>query len=395
MAGRLQDRIPFALPDVGEEEAEAVASTVRSGWVTSGPSMRAFESEFAAYLGGDVETIAVNSATAGLHLALEAVGVGPGDEVIVPDWTFTSTAEVARYLGAVPVIVDVDPDTLNIDPEAVRAAISPRTKAVVPVHFAGLPVDLKLIREVAIGDRDIALVEDAAHAFPARGTTGLVGTATHSDIAVFSFYATKTITTGEGGMMSTRDARLAARARVMRLHGIDRDAFDRYTSTRASWAYDVIAPGYKYNMPDLAAALGRVQLARADQMRARRQQVATHYLQEFAGLPVQLPQVAPSGQTHSWHLFVLRISPESGISRDEFILEMAERGIGTSVHFIPLHELTYWKPFAPDPQRTLPVSSAQGHLAVSLPLFSKMTDAQVERVVDATRAILKSRCRRA
>ena len=378
--------IPFALPDVGDAEAEAVAATIRSGWVTSGPTMRAFEDDFVDFVGGAVEAVAVNSATAGLHLALEAIGVGPGDEVIVPTWTFTATAEVVRYLGATPVIVDVEPDTLNIDLNAVAGAVTPATRAVIPVHFAGLPVDLRALR-AAVGAPDIRIIEDAAHALPASGPDGFVGTAAASDAAVFSFYATKTITTGEGGMITTRDPDVAARCRVMRLHGIDRDAFDRYTSDKPSWAYDVVAPGYKYNMPDTAAAMGRVQLARSHQMRLRRQKIAERYATQFADLPVQLPASAPAGCVHSWHLYVVRLR-DGGPGRDDFIRAMSEWGIGTSVHFIPLHEHSYWRRFVPDVDSSLPVAVSEGPRAVSLPIYSGMTDDQVGRVCEAVTAVL-------
>ena len=380
-------RIPFALPDVGNEEAEAAAEAIRSGWVTSGPVMRDFEQDFSEFLGGEVETVAINSATAGLHLVLEALGVGPDDEVIVPDWTFTATAEVVRYLGAKPVIVDVDPLTLNISNDAVARAVTDRTKAVIPVHFAGLPVDLIALRD-ALGTSDIAIVEDAAHALPARGTTGLVGNCVASDAAVFSFYATKTITTGEGGMISTRRSDLAQRTRVMRLHGIDRDAFDRYTSTKPAWAYDVVAPGFKYNLGDIAAAVGRVQLRRACEMQVRREQIAAHYLSEFSELPLQLPAEAPPGELHAWHLFVLRLPTAGKIDRDSFIAEMSDLGIGCSVHFIPLHQHTYWKGFVSEPEQTLPVAWEQSERAVSLPIFSKMTELQVELVADAVKRVL-------
>jgi len=378
--------IPFALPDVGDAEAEAVAATIRSGWVTSGPTMRAFEDDFVDFVGGAVEAVAVNSATAGLHLALEAIGVGPGDEVIVPTWTFTATAEVVRYLGATPVIVDVEPDTLNIDLDAVAGAVTSATRAVIPVHFAGLPVDLGALR-AAVGAPDIRIIEDAAHALPASGPDGFVGTAAASDAAVFSFYATKTITTGEGGMITTRDPDIAARCRVMRLHGIDRDAFDRYTSDKPSWAYDVVAPGYKYNMPDTAAAMGRVQLARSHQMRLRRQKIAERYAKQFADLPVQPPASAPAGCVHSWHLHVVRLR-DGGPGRDDFIRAMSEWGIGTSVHFIPLHEHSYWRRFVPEADSSLPVAVSEGPRAVSLPIYSGMTDDQVGRVCEAVTAVL-------
>ena len=251
------DRVPFALPDITEAEIEAVTGAIRSGWVTSGPEMVAFEREFAAHVGGQVEAVAVNSATAGLHLALEACGVGPGDEVIVPTWTFTATAEVVRYLGSTPVLVDVDPVTLNIDLPSVAEALTPATKAVIPVHLAGLGVDLKALRTI-VGPASGSSRTQPTRCPQSPPVPGSV-TASTPTSAVFSFYATKTITTGEGGMITTRDPSIAARARVMRLHGIDRNAFDRYRSDKPSWFYDVVAAGFKYNLADPAAAMGRVQ----------------------------------------------------------------------------------------------------------------------------------------
>ncbi|HWJ52765.1 MAG TPA: aminotransferase class I/II-fold pyridoxal phosphate-dependent enzyme, partial [Propionibacteriaceae bacterium] len=275
--------LPFAVPDIGEEEIAAVAEAMRSGWLTTGPRAAAFEIEFAEQIGGGVEAVAVNSATAGLHLALEATGVGPGDEVIVPTWTFTATAEVVRYLGAEPVLVDIDPGTLNLDLQAAKAAVTGATRAVMPVHFAGLPVSYPDLSAFA-GDHGLRVVEDAAHAFPAR-TDGICVGAGSSDACVFSFYATKTLTTGEGGMLVTANPDIARRARTMRLHGISRNVFDRYRSSAPAWHYQVVAPGFKYNMTDTAAALGRVQLRRATQMRNRRAAIAAHYDEGLADLP--------------------------------------------------------------------------------------------------------------
>jgi len=380
------DFLPFALPDVGEAEIEAVAEVMRSGWLTTGPQAAAFEHEFADALGGDVQTVAVNSATAGLHLALEALGVGPGDEVIVPTWTFTATAEVVRYLGADPVIVDVDRATLNIDLDAAAKAISPRTKAIMPVHFAGLAVDRDATARLA-GDHGLKVVEDAAHAFPTVSGGELVGTGS-SEAVVFSFYATKTMTTGEGGMVATGDEEVAARMRTMRLHGISRDVFGRYRSTAPSWQYEVVAPGYKYNLTDPAAAMGRVQLRRSGEMRDKRAAIAARYHEAFAGLPLQLPADAPEGDSHAWHLYVIRMTADASVARDEFIAEMAKAGVGCSVHFIPLHMHPYWREQCRLLDDQFPVATAEFARVVSLPIFSKMTDAQVDRVVEAVRGVL-------
>ena len=381
--------IPFSSPDIGDAEIDAVVETLRSGWVTSGPAVSAFESEFASFVGGGVEAIAVNSATAGLHLALEACGVRAGDEVIVPTWTFTATAEVVRYLGADPVIVDVDRSTLNMDIEMLTEAITPRTKAVIVVHFGGLSLDMLAVK-TALGGRDIRVIEDAAHALPSSTGNVLVGSTTHSDVAVFSFYANKTMTTGEGGMMTTRDPAIAARARTMRLHGIDRDVFDRYRSTKASWAYDIVAPGFKYNLPDPAAAMGRVQLTRVKEMRNRRQDIANRYSDQLSGLPLDLPALGELEDTHAWHLYVLRLSSSAAPTRDEFIDGLLKRQVGCSVHFIPLHMHTYWRETLRLSDEDFPVASAEFANTVSLPIFSRMSDDDVERVIAAVRDVLSS-----
>src|SRR5690242_17386879 len=260
--------IPCFRPAIGEEEVAAATAALRSGWLTTGPKAREFEQKFAAFLGDDVEAVAVNSATAGLHLAAEACGIGPGDAVLVPTLTFTATASVIRYLGAEVVLVDIEKDTRCIDLEDAERRLTSRCKAIIPVHFGGFPCDMAKVLDFA-QRHGLKVIEDAAHAFPARSNGRLIG-AGHSDACVFSFYASKPITTGEGGMIVTRNARIAARARVMRTHGLDRDAFDRFRKVGASWAYDVVAPGFKYNLTDVAAAIGIVQLSRADGLRSSR-----------------------------------------------------------------------------------------------------------------------------
>ncbi|MFV0679502.1 DegT/DnrJ/EryC1/StrS family aminotransferase [Ottowia sp.] len=378
--------VPFARPDIGEAEIDAVARAMRSGWVTTGPETKAFEAEFAAYLGGGVQAIAVNSATAGLHLALEALGVGPGDEVIAPTLTFTATVEVARYLGADAVLVDVDPVTLNIDPAAIEAAITPRTKAILPVHYGGLACDMAAIFDIAC-QRGVQVLEDAAHALPTTHGGALVGQLP-SAASVFSFYANKTMTTGEGGMVVTRDAQLAARMKVMRLHGISRDAFDRFSSRTPAWYYEIVAPGFKYNMTDMAAALGRVQLQRLPAFVQRRQQLAGRYMTELAGLPLLLPADAPAGDAHAWHLFVLRLSDQARITRDEVIQRLSEAGIGTSVHYVPLHRQPYWRDRYGLRPEQFPVADAAYQRMFSIPLFTSMSDDEQTRVIDALQTIL-------
>ncbi|MDC8772725.1 DegT/DnrJ/EryC1/StrS family aminotransferase [Roseateles albus] len=378
--------LPFALPEIGEDEINEVVDTLRSGWVTTGPKAKRFEQEFAAFLGEpQIECIAVNSATAGLHLALEACGIGPGDEVITTTHTFTATAEVVRYLGADVVLVDIDPTTLNIDPKLVEAAITPRTKCIIPVHYSGLAVDMIAILDIA-RKHGLRVVEDAAHALPTTLEKELIGTL-GSDATVFSFYANKTMTTGEGGMLVTRNAELAKRARVMRLHGMNRDAFDRFTAKTPSWYYEIVAPGFKYNMTDIAAALGIHQLKRLPAFQARREAIAQAYNAAFVDLPLILPPEAPDGDVHSWHLYVLRLSDELEIERDVFIERMYAAGIGCSVHYIPLHLHPYWRERYELGPEQFPHSQKAFERMLSIPLYTAMTDADVQRVIAAVRAI--------
>lgn len=378
--------LPFARPDITEVEIQAVVETMRSGWLTTGPNAAAFEKEFAEFLGTDSHAVAINSATAGLHLAFEAIGVRPGTEVLVPTWTFTSTAEAVRYLGGDPVLVDVDPDTLCIDLEDAERKTTERTVAIAPVHYAGLGVPNGAL--TAFAERhSLKVIEDAAHAFPTLNEGTLIGAHGHA-ATIYSFYATKTMTTGEGGMVVTPDAALASRMRTMRLHGIDRDVFDRYSSSKPSWHYDVVAPGYKYNLTDTAAAMGRVQLQRTPEMVARRSAIAQRYDAAFADLPVTLPSKAPENSSHAWHLYNLRLTPDAPVARDRFIELMAEKQVGTSVHFIPLHLQPYWRDTYHHAPEDFPVATAEFQRTSSLPIFSAMTDHDVEQVVGAVRAIL-------
>jgi dTDP-4-amino-4,6-dideoxygalactose transaminase len=383
--------LPFALPDIGEDEIAEVVDTLRSGWVTTGPKAKRFEADFARFLGDTtggetLHCVAVNSATAGLHLALEALGIGPGDEVITTTHTFTATAEVVRYLGADVKLVDIDPATLNIDVAAVQAAITPRTKAIIPVHFAGLAADMPAL--LALAQRHgLKVVEDAAHALPSTSGGALVGTLA-SDATVFSFYANKTITTGEGGMLVTRQATLAQRARTMRLHGMNRDAFDRFQSTVPSWYYEVVAPGFKYNLTDIAAALGLQQLKKAHAFQQQRAQLVAAYDGALAGLPVVLPPQAPAGELHAWHLYVLRLRDDAGITRDRLIEALFKNGIGCSVHYIPLHLHPYWRDrYGLQPAQFPHSQHAYEHM-LSLPLYTRMTEADVARVAAAVRGAL-------
>lgn len=371
--------LPFALPDIDEAEIDAVVACLRSGWVTTGPATRQFEQDFNAYLGGGLQAIAVNSATAGLHLALESLGIGPGDDVIVPTLTFTATAEVVRYLGARPVFVDVEPDRMTLSVGAVEAALTPHTRAIVPVHYAGLACDMDALLALA-RRHGLRVVEDAAHAFPTRHKGRLVGTL-DSDVTVFSFYANKTMTTGEGGMVVTRDPDLARRVRVMRLHGISQDAFDRYVSHKPAWHYEVEAAGFKYNLTDIASSIGIQQLRKIDRFAARRAHLAQRYHDGLAGLPLRLPALPDGASTHAWHLYVVRLAPEARLGRDALIAELARRGIGTSVHFIPLHRQPYWRDTYDLSPARFPVAEACYQGMLTLPLYTKMSDADQDRVI--------------
>lgn len=379
--------LPFALPEIGDEEIAEVVDTLKSGWVTTGPKTARFEREFSAFLGDEaLHCIAVNSATAGLHLALEALGIGPGNEVITTTHTFTATAEVVRYLGADVVLVDVDPVTLNIDPRAVEAAITPRTKALMPVHFGGLAADMPALLDIA-RRHQLKVVEDAAHALPTTVGGQLVGTL-GSDATVFSFYANKTMTTGEGGMLVTRDADLAKRAKTMRLHGMSRDAFDRFTATVPSWYYEIVAPGFKYNLTDIAASLGLHQLRKARRFQQRRAEIAAAYHAGLADLPLVLPADAPAGDEHAWHLYTVRLADGAGVSRDQAVEALFEAGIGCSVHYIPLHQQPYWRDRYSLRAEQFPHSQRAYERLFSLPIYTRMTDADVQRVVAVLRRLL-------
>lgn len=378
--------LPFALPDIGDEEINEVAAAMRSGWVTTGPRARRFEEDFSAFIGGGVKSIAVNSATAGLHLALEAIGIQSGDEVIIPTYTFTATAEVVRYMGAFPVMVDVLEETFNIDPAAIEAAITPRTKAIIPVHFAGLCCDMDKISTIA-KNYGLKIVEDAAHALPTTFNGSIVGTL-DSDVTVFSFYANKTMTTGEGGMIVTCDPEIAKRCNIMRLHGISKDSFDRYTSKKPAWYYEVIAPGFKYNMSDVAAAMGIHQLRRLEGFQKKREKMAKVYDEALKSLPLILPKSAPKGDMHARHLYPLRLLRRARISRDDFIIKMSEFGVGCSVHFIPLHIHPYWRDSCSLSPEMFPVAQELFEREVSIPLYTKMTEANQQRVIDVVSEVL-------
>lgn len=380
--------IPFARPSIGPEEEAGVIAVLRSGWLTTGPVTARFEKAFAEATAMP-HALALNSATAGLHLALEALGVGPGTQVITTPYTFTSTAEVVRYLGADPLFVDVEDRTANIDPDRIATALDTaaregrRVAAIMPVHVGGKACDMEAIASIA-ARHGVPVVEDSAHAYPVVHRGRLLGT--WGDAGVYSLYATKAITTGEGGIVVTRRDDLARRIRVMRLHGIDRDVWNRYTAANASWQYDVVEAGYKYNLTDLASAIGLAQLAKAEAFLDRRRAVARAYLAGLGGCDfLDLPEDATD---HGWHLFSVHLRPgRLSIDRDRFIAELQQRGIGTSVHFIPLHLMTYWRgryDLKPD---DFPVALRLYQAAISLPIFPSLTDEETSRVVAGIREV--------
>lgn len=378
--------LPFALPDVDEVELQQIAEALNSGWVTTGPKTRQFEADFAATVGAK-HGIAVNSCTAAMHLALEAIGLQRDDEVITTPYTFAATAEVVRYFDAKPVLVDVRADDLNVDVTQIRAVITERTKAIIPVHIAGLSADLDAIYAIA-QEYGLAVIEDTAHAFPSLYKRRFIGSPPPVEYSVrhatcFSFYATKTITTGEGGMICTDDDALAERCRIMALHGISKDAWKRYTA-EGSWYYEIIAPGYKYNLTDIASAMGLAQLAKADRMWQRRKEIAGRFNHAFASIPhLQIPHDNPEHQ-HAWHLYMLRLNLDHlHIDRAQFITELKERNIGVSVHFIPLHLHPYYRETYDYKPEDFPVAYTEFLREISLPIYSKMSDEDVSDVIAA------------
>jgi dTDP-4-amino-4,6-dideoxygalactose transaminase len=373
-----QTFLPFSPPCIGQEEIDEVVDTLRSDWITTGPKTRRFEQEFSSYLRAP-GALALNSATAGLHTALLTLGIGAGDEVITTPMTFAATANVIEHVGARPVLVDVEADTLNIDPKQVEAAISPRTKAILPVHFAGHPVDLDPICDLA-KNAELQVVEDAAHALPAKYKGRWIGQGDNP--VAFSFYATKNLATAEGGMLTGSQGFLSE-ARIVSLHGMSKDAWKRYDKG-GSWFYEVVLPGFKYNMTDIQASLGLWQLKKLPGFQARRRRIVEAYTNAFAHedaliVPSERPDVE-----HAWHLYVLRLRPGVlSIGRDQFIEELKARNIGTSVHFIPIHLHPYYRDkygYQPD---TFPVAYENYKGMLSIPLNPRLSDQDVNDVIEA------------
>lgn len=375
--------IPFHKPYITDDEVAQVLDTVRSGWLTMGPKTFLFEREFSRYTGAP-HSVAVSSGTAALHLALRAIGLRPGDEVIVPTMTFTATAEVACYFDAVPVLADIESDTGNIDASGFEKLITPRTRAVIPVHYGGQPCDMDAIIEIA-RRKNICVIEDAAHCPPAFYKGRPVGTI--GDMTCFSFYATKPLAAGEGGMVTTANEEWAERIRILRLHGISRDAWKRYT-TGGSWYYEVHEAGYKYNMTDIQAALGISQLRKLDAMREMRKRIADRYTEAFSGTDALTPLDSRPDRSSSCHLYVLCIDPDShDIDRAGFIEELGRRGIGTSVHFIPLHRHPFYRHNFGYEAKDFPGAERFYERVISLPVYPGMTDEQTDYVIESIKDV--------
>lgn len=381
--------LPFHLPEIGQEEIDEVVSVLRSGWLTTGPKVKAFEAAFSHYVGAPF-SIALNSGTAALHLALDAIGLKSGDEVVLPTLTFAATAEVVHYFGARPVLVDSRPDTLNIDYDKVAAAITPKTRAILPVHYGGQPCDMDAI--ISIGrTHNIAVVEDAAHAFPATWDGHQVGSI--GDLTCFSFYATKTLSTGEGGMVTTSNPEYAEKIRIASLHGISRDAWKRYTE-HGTWHYEILRAGYKYNLTDIAAALGIVQLSKCRRMLDRRTSIANQYTSAFQGMPqLSLVQIHPLASS-ALHLYVILLNTASlRIGRAEMIEQMRARNIATSVHFIPLHLHPFYMREYAYSRGAFPVAEAAFDRMISLPIYSRMSDEDCHDVIQVVTEIVQQNSR--
>lgn len=378
-------QVPFHKPSIDQDELEAVKSVLASGWLTTGPVTQEFEKQFAAFIGCK-HALAVNSATAALQLAVDALGLEPDDEVLVPTYTFTATAAVVIHAGARPVLCDSAKDSFNVCLEDAERRITPKTRAIIPVHIAGQPCDLAGVHTLA-ARHGLRVIEDAAHALPAsyRGTR--IGAI--SELTAFSFYATKTLSTGEGGMLTTNDDRYVERASKMRLHGISGDAWRRYTA-KGSWFYDVQYAGYKLNMCDVLAAIGRVQLTKTDRMWERRREIARIYTDTFSRLEeLQVPPAEQPDTESAWHLYILRVRPELlTIARDECIRELKEQGIGASVHFIPLHLHSFYAEKYGYRPGDFPNAEDAYSRCFSLPIFPDMTEPEIDHVIHSVKALL-------
>jgi len=377
--------IPFHKPFITEEEVEEVSDAIRSGWWTTGPKTMRFEKEFNSFIGSRYSVV-TSSWTAAAHLALEAIGLKAGDEVIVPAVTFTATAEIVCYFNAVPVIVDVQKDTFNIDPSEIEKAVTPKTKAIIPVHYGGNPCDMDEI--IAIAQKhNLKIIEDAAHALPAEYKGKKIGTL--GDVTCFSFYATKTLATGEGGMLCTDDKDIADRCSIMRLHGINKDAWKRY-SAEGSWYYEVVAPGYKYNFTDIQASLGLAQLNKINLMLEKREKIFNRYNELFSGNDLISTYACKIDRKSSYHLYPILLDINRlKISRAQVIDELKDSGIGTSVHFIPLYRHPYYKEAFKLESKDFPVSEYLYPRIITLPIWPGMSEEQIKKVADKVNNITR------
>jgi dTDP-4-amino-4,6-dideoxygalactose transaminase len=376
--------LPFSPPYITEEEIEAVVDTLRTDWITTGPKTKQFETVFAEYIGAE-SALALNSCTGGLHVALAALGIGKGDEVITTPMTFACSANVIEHVGATVVMADIEPDTLTIDPAKVAQAITPRTKALMPVHFAGHPADMRPLLELA-RQHNLYIIEDAAHSLPARYEGKMIGTI--GDLTAFSFYATKNMTTSEGGMLTGSPDKIAD-SRLWSLHGMNRDAWKRYSS-EGSWYYEVVVPGFKYNMTDIQAALGLVQLRRLEGFQQRRREIVARYNEAFGAVDALQTPTERANVEHAWHLYVLRLNLDMlTINRAQFIDALKERNIGSSVHFIPVHLHPYYRDTYGWQPEAFPVAYAEYQRTVSLPLHPRLSDSDVDDVISAVLDVVK------
>ncbi len=381
--------LPFGAPALGEEEINEVVETLKSGWISTGPKAKKFEDEFADYVGAKY-AVALNSCTAGLHLSLVVNHIGPGEEVIVPSLTFGATANVVEHVGARPVLVDIDPQTCNLDPAKAAEAISPRTRAIIPVHYGGLPCDMNALEEIVRG-RDILLIEDAAHATGAKYDGKMIGTI--SPLTNFSFYANKNLTTAEGGMVTTDEPALEEKLRVYHLHGLSRDAWKRYHSTQFMPS-EIVVPGYKYNMTDVQASLGLHQLRKQERFIARREELAAFYdeaFSEFDGMVRTQFRPRDGKNRHVLHLYVLILNlPRLKVTRNQFIDALLAENIGAALHFNPLHNMPFYRERYGYKPEDLPVANEVGNSVLSLPLTPQMTQRDAQDVVDGVAKMLKA-----
>ncbi len=376
--------LPFSRPSITEEDISAVADVLRSGWITTGPNVTEFERAFCEYVGCK-RAVALSSATAGMHLVLKALGIGPGDEVITPSMTWVSTINLIVLAGATPVFADVDKDTLMISPDSVEESISPKTRLIVPVHFAGAAADMASLRRIA-ARIEVPLVEDAAHALGTNYSGAHVG---KEGTSIFSFHPIKNITTGEGGMFCSDNQDLIEHINRLKFHGLGVDAYDRQTHGRSPQA-EVLEPGYKYNMTDMAAVLGLRQLARVDEFNRKRAVLAIRYRELLSEIDEMLPLSVPSDTTrHAWHLFIVRLDTDrAGLSRDDFMAELKQRNIGTGLHFRAVHLQKYYRESMDMRRGMLPNTEWNSDRICSLPLFPDMTFEDVDDVVEAIKEVL-------